>query len=82
MKTKYTVEKSEYSHCLHIFIGNASEFQKRQAYGRMKKIEKYIKEQGDEIIIVISTRDTWDDNETYAPSMTLEDIKKNKKDKD
>lgn len=76
MKTIFAVEKSEYLTLLMKFIGKCSEIERRNAYNRMKEIEEYIKSQGDEIRIVITTRDT--DNIYTAPAMSEEEIEKNK----
>ena len=76
MKTIFAVQKSEYSHCLIKFIGEASETERADAYFRMKEIEQEVKDSGDEIQIVITTKNT--SNQYVAPAMTEENIDKNK----
>lgn len=76
MKTIFAVQKSEYSHNLMTFIGESSELQKRMAYFRMKEIEQEVKDSGDEIQIVVTTKNT--SNQYVASAMTEENIKKNK----
>lgn len=76
MKTISAVEKSEYSRCLVKFLGKCTDIERKDAYIRMQEIEAYIKSQGDEIRIVITTRDT--DNMYTAPAMSEEEIEKKK----
>ncbi len=74
MKTILAKEKSEYSHCLINFINLKLNHKVRYAnYSRMRELEKIIKEKGDEIQIIITTKNT---NELrIAPAMTMENIK-------
>ena len=71
MKTKYAEEKSKYSNLLHTAIDNSLSFWTRdQAIKEMKKLETQMKKNNDEIIIVVSTKNTFKGK--FAPSMILE----------
>lgn len=77
MKTIFATEKSEYSYCLIKSIDNKTPPTVRlDCFSRMREIERYIKSQGDEIQIVVTTKNT--SNQYVAPAMTEADIKKNK----
>lgn len=80
MKTNLAVQKSEYSRCLMKYIGICSNDERRSAYFRMQQIEQEVKDLGDEIEIVITTKNTT--NKYVAPAMTEENIKKNRNDKE
>ena len=74
MKTKFAKEKSEYAHLLVKAINLKLEpYQRVAAINRLKEIEYIIKEQGDEIIFIVTTKDT--NNHESAPPMSMEDIK-------
>jgi len=76
MKTKFAKEKSEYSHCLRKFIAPFGTLEEKNAMmKRMQEIEQSIKKQGDEIIWIITTRDTNPMKDKCAPPMSQEDIK-------
>lgn len=79
MKTIFAVQKSEYSRCLMKYIGVCTDKERVESYYRMKEIEKEIKDFGDEIEIVITTKNT--SNKYVAPAMSEENIKKNRNDK-
>ncbi len=76
MKTKFARQKSEYSYCLINYLNCLSPFKKIKYSRRMREIQQEIKDLGDEIQIVITTKNT--SNKYVAPAMTEEDIKKNK----
>jgi len=57
--TEFAKEKSEYSYCLLNFINlKLTHAQRYENYRRMQEIEESLKEQGDEIAIIISTKNT------------------------
>ena len=75
MKTIFAVEKSEYSHCLMKFLNlDEDEEYRCKYYNIMKEIEEKVKSLGDEIQIVITTKNT--SNQYVAPAMTEENIEK------
>jgi len=76
MKTIFAVQKSDYSHCLMKYIRGCDEITRENAYNRMMQIEKEVKSKGDEIQIVITTKNT--PYKGTAPAMTEENIEKNK----
>ena len=68
MKTKFATEKSEY--CLlmvDLMNDNLSVAVRDKALDRMKVIEKTIKDQGDELIFIVTTRDTNPMKDKTAP---------------
>lgn len=68
MKTKFAKAKSEYSQALHNFINLTLTHKERyKNYRRMTEIEKYLKEEGDEICIIISTINTTPKGITAPP---------------
>jgi len=70
MKTKYAKEKSEYARSLGRAINLKLEpYQRIDAIARLKEIEEVIKEKGDEIIFIVTTRDTNPMPNKTAPPM-------------
>lgn len=79
MKTVLAVEKSEYSHCLMILLNDHLGLEEHQtALARIKEIEQQVKSKGDEIIFIVTTRDTNPMKKKTAPAMTMDNINKTK----
>lgn len=75
MKTKFAKEKSAYSHALLDAVNTRlSKIARDNAVRTMKKIEDSVKAQGDEIIWIITTRDTNPMKDKTAPPMSEKDI--------
>lgn len=73
MKTIFAEAKSQYSHALINFINfKLTPTVRYENYRRMQEIEEYVKEEGDEIQIVITTKNTPRPGQT-APAMEPED---------
>jgi len=76
MKTKFAKEKSEYAYCLVKCINKALSIDEGiENIKRMKELENIVKEQGDELIFIVTTRDTNPMKEKTAAPMTMEKIK-------
>lgn len=59
MKTKYAYEKSEYARSLGKAINLKLKSNERiEAINRLKELEEIIKKEGDEIIFIVTARDT------------------------
>jgi len=70
MKTILAVEKSEYSRCLDRVINyKLPEQERQQAYDMMQELEQKAKDMGDELQIIITSKNTPRPLET-APAMT------------
>ncbi len=77
MKTKFAREKSTYSHALSDVVNDKlSQVTRDASLFTMKKIEASIKSQGDEIIWIITTRNTNPMKDKTAPPMSQEDLEK------
>lgn len=77
MKVKFAIEKSTYSHLIHDLMSGKLDLNGvLTILAKMACIEDLIKAQGDEIITIVSTRDTYNGGPT-APPMSEEDIKIN-----
>jgi len=75
MKTIFAKEKSEYIHKLNDAInGKLSESVRISAIKRMAELESIVKQQGDELQIIVTSKNTPRGN--TAPPMTMEDINK------
>jgi len=75
MKTIFAKEKSEYLHCLTNVINyNLTPEFRHNAYRRMQELETIVKNQGDELAIIVTTINT--NTRKTAPPMTKEDIAK------
>jgi len=75
MKTILAAQKSEYLHCLMECINyKLSDMQRRMTYHRLQEIEKIVKDTGDEIQIIITTKNT--NRILSALPMSMEDIEK------
>ncbi len=76
MKTKFAKEKSEYSHLIWENIENFSLSGKERMdnLARMKQIEQYFKSQNDEIMVIVTTRETNPIDHLVASPMSMEDI--------
>ena len=75
MKTKFAKEKSEYSHLIRELLnfnwgGHATP---EDLMNKIHVVEEQVKDQGDELVIIVTTRDT--NPYKSAPPMTMEDIK-------
>jgi len=59
MKIKFAVEKSEYSYnmwkCIEV---STSDQVRKRCYARLKEIESYLKSQGDNIQVIVTTKNT------------------------
>jgi len=76
MKTKFAKVKSEYAHLIRDLIGTKlNMIERHNAKGRLKQLEDKIKTQGDELIFIVTTRDTNPMKEKTAPPMSAKDIK-------
>ncbi len=73
MKMKYAKEKSEYAQLIwKLMDGGTLNLELRLNHiARLKTIEDSIKEQGDEIIFIVTTRDTNPMSEKTAPPMEI-----------
>jgi len=75
MKVKFATEKSAYSHALRDAINTQlNKVTRDNAVRTLKKIEDNIKSQGDEIIWIITTRDTNPMKDATAPPMDKENV--------
>lgn len=75
MKTEFAKEKSEYSHLLVKCINNLlSEEIRQKAMLRIAEIESKIKKQGDEITIIVATKNSNIMEHAGIP-MSMENIK-------
>jgi len=73
MKTIFAKEKSEYLYCLlNVINYNLTPEFRHISYLRMQKLETIVKNQGDELQIIVSTINT--NTRKTAPPMTMEDI--------
>lgn len=65
MTRDFSQEKSQYSHCLSNFINlKLAHNQRYENYRTMQEIEELLIQQGDEIAIIISTKNTYPDSIT------------------
>ena len=77
MKTKFAKEKSEYTHLIfesmkcHTTVEDYLKIIKR-----IKELEKIVKDQGDELIFIVTTEKTNPMRDKTAPPMSMENIKK------
>ncbi len=70
MKVKFAIEKSMYSNLLQELLNPKDEADFMKNLIKMGTIEEIIKAYGDEIITVVSTRDTYDGPPTANPMKT------------
>jgi len=74
MKTIFAKEKSEYLHSLIVAINlNLHQDTRSKAIQRMAELEAIVKNQGDELQIVITSKNT--EYHGTAPPMSMADIK-------
>lgn len=75
MKTILAKEKSEYLHRLNDVINyHLDPVIRQSSYNRMQELEKQVKEIGDELQIIVTSKNT--NKMKTAPPMTMEKIKK------
>ncbi len=73
MKTILARKKSEYLHCLiNVINYHIDPIIRQSSYNRMQELEKQVKELGDELQIVITSKNT--NKMKTAPPMTMKDI--------
>ena len=72
MKIKYAREKSLYStHLMRVINPNLSELDREESLVRMTEIETFLKSEGDEIKIIITTKNTNPIKDKSAPPMDI-----------
>ena len=77
MKTKFAKEKSEYAHLIQDLLNKDMNDQgKMTTLQKIKLLEDSIKDQDDELIFIVTTRDTNPMKEKTAAPMTKDNIKK------
>lgn len=75
MKTKFAKEKSEYAHCLLNCINSSlTDEEHRQNIEKLKIIEAQVRQQNDEIIFIVTTKNTNPMTDNCASPMSMEDI--------
>ena len=72
----FAKEKSEYSHLIwkNIEDFNLSEKERRDNLSRIQEIEQYLKTRGDEIMVIVTTKNTNPMTDNCAPPMSMENI--------
>lgn len=72
MKTKFAKEKSEYAHLISQLMSNDNSLIKYFQLIKLKKLEDKVKEQGDELIFIVTTKNTnpLEEGKTCAPPMS------------
>jgi len=78
LKTKFAEEKSEYAQLIkNLMHYHPTVKEYTGVMKRLEALEKIIKDQGDELIFIVTTRDTNPlvEGKTCAPPMSEKDIK-------
>lgn len=76
MKTKFAKEKSEYAHLITDLLNkDMNEQGQMTTLQHIKLLEESIKNQGDELIFIVTTKNTNPMKEKTAAPMTMENIK-------